>query len=153
MWQEFLRFTVSATYKYTMSEWVSEVTQSCPTLCDPMDCSLPDSSIHGIFQARILEWVAISFSRRSSWSRDWTQVSHIVGRRFIVWGTREARILHYSVYIAFIGTGKQKIHVTCFMLTFAFSKWSGTEPYMSPRCACKCTQRWTIRGVTREMTH
>ena len=40
----------------------SEVTQSCPTLCDPMDCSLPGSPIHGIFQARVLEWVAISFS-------------------------------------------------------------------------------------------
>ena len=39
-----------------------KVAQSCPTLCDPMGCSLPDSSIHGIFQARILEWVAISFS-------------------------------------------------------------------------------------------
>ena len=44
----------------------------CPTFCDPVDCSLPGSSIHGIFQARILEWVAISFSRRSSWPRDWT---------------------------------------------------------------------------------
>ena len=43
----------------------SEVTQSCPTLCNPMDCSLPGSSIHGIFQARVLEWVAISFSRYS----------------------------------------------------------------------------------------
>ena len=42
------------------------VTQSCPTLCDPMDCSLPGSSIHGIFQARVLEWVAISFTRGSS---------------------------------------------------------------------------------------
>ena len=41
----------------------SEVAQSCPTLCEPMDCSLPGSSVHGIFQARILEWVAISFSR------------------------------------------------------------------------------------------
>ena len=40
----------------------SEVTQSCPTLCDPMDCHLPGSSIHGIFQARVLEWVAIAFS-------------------------------------------------------------------------------------------
>ena len=39
--------------------------QSCPTLCDPMDCSLPGSSVHGIFQARILEWVAIAFSRRT----------------------------------------------------------------------------------------
>ena len=44
----------------------SEVAQSCPTFCDPMDCSPPDSSIHGILQARILEWVAISFSRDSS---------------------------------------------------------------------------------------
>ena len=43
-----------------MSEWVSEVAQSCPTLCDPMDCSLPGSSLHGILQARVLEWVAIS---------------------------------------------------------------------------------------------
>ena len=54
-----------------------------------MDCSLPGSTIHGIFQARILEWVAISFSRRSSWPRDWTRVSHIVGRRFTIWATRE----------------------------------------------------------------
>ena len=44
----------------------SEVAQSCSTLCDPVDCSPPDSSIHGILQARILEWVAISFSRGSS---------------------------------------------------------------------------------------
>ena len=57
----------------------SEVTQLCLTLCNPMDCSLPGSSIHGIFQARILEWVAISFSRRSSQPRDWTQVSRIEG--------------------------------------------------------------------------
>ena len=67
----------------------SEVTQLCPTLWDPMDCSLPGSSIHGIFQARILEWVAISFSRRSSPPRDWTWGSRIVGRRFTVWATRE----------------------------------------------------------------
>ena len=49
--------------------------QSCPTLCDPMDCSPPGSSVHGIFQARILEWVATSFSRGSSWPRDETHVS------------------------------------------------------------------------------
>ena len=45
----------------TINNIVSEVTQSCLTLCDPMDCSLPDSSIHGIFQARVLEWVASAF--------------------------------------------------------------------------------------------
>ena len=48
----------------------SEVAQSCLTLCDPMDCSLLGFSVHGIFQARVLEWVAISFSRGSSWPRD-----------------------------------------------------------------------------------
>ena len=65
------------------------VTQWCATLCYPMDCSLPDSSVHGILQA-ILEWVAISFPRRSSWSRNRTQVSHIVEKFFTVWATRKA---------------------------------------------------------------
>ena len=50
-------------------------TQLCPTLCDPMDCCLPGSSVHGILQARILEWVAILSFRGSSWPRDWTSVS------------------------------------------------------------------------------
>ena len=66
------------------------VTQSCPTVCDPMDCSLPGSSVHGIFQARILEWVAIPFSRGSSWPRDQTWDSCIAGRFFTVWDTSEA---------------------------------------------------------------
>ena len=68
----------------------SGVAQSCPTLCDPMDYSWPGSSVHGIFQARVLEWGAIAFSRGSSRPSDWTQVSHVVGRRFTVWATREA---------------------------------------------------------------
>ena len=55
----------------------SEVAQSCPTLCDPVDCSLPGFSIHGILQARILEWVTISFSRGSSRPRDRTCVSYV----------------------------------------------------------------------------
>ena len=70
-----------------------KVAQSCPTLCDPMDCTLPGSSIHGIFQSRILEWVAISFSRGSSRPRDWTLVSCIVGRRFTIWATRKVLVL------------------------------------------------------------
>ena len=65
------------------------VTQLSPTLCDPKDCV---SSVHGIILARILEWVAISSSRRSSWPRAWTQVSCIAGRFFTVWATREALI-------------------------------------------------------------
>ena len=63
------------------------VAQSCPILCDPMDCNLPDSSVHGILQARILEWVAISYSRESSWPRNRTHISCIVGRLFIIWAT------------------------------------------------------------------
>ena len=65
---------------------------SCPTL-RPCDCSPPASSAHGILQARILEWVAISFSRGSSRPRDRTQVSRIAGRRFNLWATREALVL------------------------------------------------------------
>ena len=59
-------------------EGEGEVAQSYPTLCDPMDCNLPGSSIHGILQARVLEWVAISFSRGSSRTGDRTWVSRIV---------------------------------------------------------------------------
>ena len=73
------------------SESASEVAQSCSTLCHPMDCSPPGSSVHGIFQARGLEWVAISFSRGSSQPRDRTCVSRTAGRRFTVWATREVK--------------------------------------------------------------
>ena len=62
----------------------------CPTLCNAVDCSLPGSSVHGIFQARILEWVAISFSMGISQPRNWTQVSCIADRCFTDWTTREA---------------------------------------------------------------
>ena len=55
-----------------------------------MDSSPPGSSVHGIFQARILEWIAISFSRGSSWPRNWTQVSCIAGRFFTDWAMRDA---------------------------------------------------------------
>ena len=63
----------------------AELLQFCPTLCDLMDYSPPGSSVHGIFQARILEWVAISSSRGSSWPKDWTCVSYIscTGRQVV----------------------------------------------------------------------
>ena len=64
-----------------------KVAQLCPTLCDPMDYR-----VHGILQARILGWLAVSFSRGSSWPRDQTQVSHIAGGFFTHWATREARL-------------------------------------------------------------
>ena len=86
-----------------IGKW-SEVAQSCPTLCDPMGCSLPCSSIHGIFQARVLEWVAICFYRGSSQPRDRTWISRIVGRRFTVWATREIPHLERNSYF-----GKEEV--------------------------------------------
>ena len=70
-------------------KWVL-VVQTCLTFCDPMECSPPSSSVHGILQITILEWVAIPFSRESSWSRDQTQVSCFAGRSVTIWASREA---------------------------------------------------------------
>ena len=66
------------------------IAKSCLTLWDPMDCSPTSSSVHGNSQARILEWVAIPFSRGSAWPRDQTQVSYIAGRFFTNWAIKEA---------------------------------------------------------------
>ena len=68
------------------------VAKLCPTLVTPWDCNTPGSSVHGIIQARILEWVAIPFSRGSSWPRDRTHVSCITGQYFTEWTTREASL-------------------------------------------------------------
>ena len=67
------------------------VSQSCLTLCNPVNCSPPDSSVHAILWAKMLKWVVIPFSRGSSWPRDQTQVSCISGRFFTIWDTREAQ--------------------------------------------------------------
>ena len=67
--------------------------QVCLTLCDPMDCSPPDSSVHGILQARILEWVTVLFSKGSSQPRDRTLVSCIAGGFSTIWATREAYLM------------------------------------------------------------
>ena len=73
--------TTRATWKNFSLRLKLACAQSCPTLCDSMDCSLPGSSVPGIFQARILEWVAISYSQESSWPRDLTRISCIgIGR-------------------------------------------------------------------------
>ena len=66
------------------------VIQVCLTLCHPVDCSLPGSSVHENFQARILKWITIPFSRGSSWPRDRTYVSRITDRLFTIWVTRAA---------------------------------------------------------------
>ena len=77
---------------------IALVAQLCLTLWNPMDCSLQGSSVYGILQARILEWIAIPFSRGSFWPRDQTQACCIVGRFFTVWASRDAYI-YVSMYI------------------------------------------------------
>ena len=92
---DFLMMVMLASVRWSLI-WAlkseSEVTQSCPTLCDPMDCSLPGSSIHGNIQVGVLEFVAVSFSRGSSRPRSQTWFSHIAGRCFTVWAIREDNI-------------------------------------------------------------
>ena len=94
---------------------VNIVTQSCLTLCSPMGYRLPGSSVHGIFHVRILEWVAISSSRGSSWPRNWIHVSCISRWILYQWATREApqlgneRIKKFSYSIVKKRTKKMKI--------------------------------------------
>ena len=103
LFRSFAHFFLKLDYIY-VCVWVLEkekvkvlVTQFCPPLCDPMDYSLPGSSVHGTLQTRILEWVSIPFYRGSSWPRDWTQLSCIAGRLFTVWTTREGNATHSSI--------------------------------------------------------
>ena len=121
MWYCFFAFSVifynyfSVFYKYTFSSLIVMcmsnvkvlVTQLCPTLCDPMDYSLPSSSAHGILQARILECVAISFSRGSSQPRDLTQVSRVALRVFTIWTSREVSRLTLRLLWHFTGGENQ----------------------------------------------
>ena len=81
--------TVHGVMELDKTESESEVAQSWPTLCNPMDWRLPGSSAHGIFQARVLEWFAVSFSRGSSQPRDRTWVSPLQADAFSIWSTRE----------------------------------------------------------------
>ena len=81
-----------------VSQWSETDTQSCTTLCDPMDGSPPEFSVHCIFEARIREWAAISFSRGSSWPGGWTRVSWIGRQIPYHWATRKGIVdLQYRV--------------------------------------------------------
>ena len=110
------KFT-SPWHKNITSPWHLELLQIMCTLshsvmsnsCNPIGCNLPSSSVHGILQARILEWVAISFSRGSSQPRDWAQVSYIAVRLFTDWTMREAQnhgqLIHYHPALcSFVGS-------------------------------------------------
>ena len=101
-------------------------TQSCPTLCDPVDCSPPGSSVQGISQARVLEWIAISSSRGSSWPRDWTRVSRVscIGRRVLPlshWGSHvDQKIKYWSKHISLGFCLRYRKSLYCWS---SFSRW------------------------------
>ena len=113
-WKEFTVYCCwveSTIFKFPLS-WINIclVPQLCPAFCNPRADSPPGFSVHGILQARILEWVAIPFSRGSSWPKNWSEVSCIAGRFFTIWATREthlcliSRVLiidSYSFYLLF----------------------------------------------------
>ena len=94
--KQFIKITVLPSCRERKGEVL--VAQLCLTLCDSRDCSLPGSSVHGILQARILEWVTISFSKASSRSRVEPWVSCITGRFFTVWASKDSLIIHLKVW-------------------------------------------------------
>ena len=94
VWTHEFRIPVSSTHG--QGERVS-----CSVICNPIDCSPPSSSVHGILQARILEWGAIPFSRGSFWPRDQTQVSCIAGRFFTIWATGETHKAFSTINLVF----------------------------------------------------
>ena len=105
--------------------WKWKWSQSWPTLCDPMDCSLRGSSVHWIFKARVLEWVAISFSRGFSQPRDRTQVSHIANRRFTVWATKSPAFFVYLdnsllLYVSIANIFSQSVFYLLILLILSF---------------------------------
>ena len=102
-------------------------------LCDTMDCSLSGFSIHGIFQARVLEWAAISFSSRSSWPRDQTRVSCIAGRCFTLWATREA-------------PGRSSLSSN------PDKEYSMEKLQWKQACHARCVEEWTGSGASYHET-
>ena len=98
-WHLFQIYNIMIQYLYESRESVSHW---CLTLRNPMYCSLPGSSVHGILQATILDWVAIPFSRGSSWPRNQTGVSCIADRFFTKWATREVHCTSITTVLVFI---------------------------------------------------
>ena len=97
--------------------WVSEWSRSVVSdSLQPRGLCPPGSSVHGILQARILQWVAISFSRGSSQPRDQTQVSCIAGRRFNLWATREGPLVVFNfIQNNFVRLYSESCHIACFL--------------------------------------
>ena len=138
----------------------NEVTQSCLTLCDPMDCSLPGSSVHGILQARVLEWGATFFSRGSSRPRDETQVSR---RRFNLRATRWTGIC-LPQFLVWEDSTEKPLHQSCWACALqpaSCTSWAMCHSYWahvlsacaqqqrspcSPRLEKACAQQGRLRS-------
>ena len=105
------------------------VAQLCLTLCDPMDCSLPGSSVYGISQARILEWVSFSFSRGSFRPRDQTQVSCSAGGFFIIRATRKAKpvIKGQIVYDLTHMKSFSSVQFSCSVMSDSVTPWTAAR--------------------------
>ena len=112
--KKFYFFFIDYAKAFDCAKW-GEVAQSCLTLCNPVDCSLPGFSIHEILQARILEWVTIS-SRGSSRPRDQTRVSCIGGRRFKLWATaKHFDCVHHNKLWKILQEVGIPDHLTCLL--------------------------------------
>ena len=98
------------------------VAQWCPTLCELWNVSPPGSYVHEILQARILEWIAMPSSRGFSQPRDWTQVSHITGRFFTIWATREALCILFIAQL-FILYSSRKLFLLNAHLDIDYKFW------------------------------
>ena len=123
------------------------IAQSCPTVCNPTDCSPPGSSVHRILQARILEWVAMSSSRRASQPRDQTQISCIVGRFFTIWTTREVprHALEQNLKYTILGVPWQSLDSVCVFVCVCVCAESECPVCV---CVCVCWVRmpWTLHS-------
>ena len=121
--------------------------QSCPTPWDPMDYNLPGSSVHGILQTRILEWVAIPFSKGSCYNPetwDWTQVSCVVGRLFTIWATREAQISIENGHISYLCL---KYEPVFYILWTFFSRGRIISNWIWPQEICLVQQDFVFREL------
>ena len=105
------------------------VAQLCPILCNPMSCSLPGSSVHGIFQARTLEWVAILFSRQSFWPRVGNWISCIAGGFCTIWATKKVKQTSFACSDSLISPDFPWFHWIYYTSRHAFSFWLHHNSY------------------------
>ena len=125
------------------------VTQLCPTLCEPMDCSPPGSCVHGILQARVLEWVSISFSRESSPPRDRNWVSCIAGRVFTIWFTEEQ--IYWGKLKEQINWEAVSTNWKCMWISLPPVTFPGGASDNEPVCQCRRRERHELSPWVRKI--